>query len=110
VVETDHPVLDDFETWEAPDYIRKNYPYYLSGFDDENRPIWIIEFGRYNLLKLFEGGDEPLKAFNKYAQQAFYRVLKSVKLRSTLEEPATGANFIVDFADFDLLTVSHIPS
>ena len=28
----------DMETWEAPEDMQKNYPYYLSGFDYENRP------------------------------------------------------------------------
>ena len=28
----------DLDTWEAPKEIAEKYPYYLSGYDEENRP------------------------------------------------------------------------
>ncbi|CAG7820826.1 unnamed protein product, partial [Allacma fusca] len=48
--------IDTQDTWEEPQYLREMYPYYLSGYDYEGRPIWIVEFGKFNIKKTVEMG------------------------------------------------------
>jgi len=116
IIDKDNKLLEldvaskGLELWEAPRYIQKNYPYYLSGHDEEEgRPIWVMEFGRMNLRPLVEEGGEMLKAFEKYTEQIAYRIVKSIKAAATPERPVTEAIFILDFDGLNLQQVSSFP-
>ncbi|CAG7716713.1 unnamed protein product [Allacma fusca] len=102
---------NDFDTWEAPLEIRKNFVYYLSGFDDENRPIWIGEVGKWPVRDIFDAQDpEKEKALYKYIDQALYRYNQSLSLRSTPENPVNEGSVILDLDGFELRTLSHSKS
>ncbi|CAG7827055.1 unnamed protein product, partial [Allacma fusca] len=38
--------------WVPPMDLQLRFPYYLTGYDDENRSIWVVEFGKWNLRKV----------------------------------------------------------
>ncbi|CAG7829652.1 unnamed protein product [Allacma fusca] len=97
----------DLDTWEAPPYIQNNYRYYLSGFDYDNRPIWVVEFGKWDVRKIVEGGGQPLRDFDKYISQAVYRVINSTTLRSTPENPVWE---VMGISDFDCYSLHQLNS
>ncbi|CAG7819742.1 unnamed protein product [Allacma fusca] len=96
--------------WEAPLDIRTNYPYYLSGFDAENRPIWIAELGKWNLRKVVEAGGETFKNFDKYVQQSRIRITKSRALKSTPGHIVTEAVFLLDLDELKLSQIASVPT
>ncbi|CAG7837196.1 unnamed protein product, partial [Allacma fusca] len=93
---------EDYDTWEAPAGIQKNYPYYLSGFDDDGRPIWVVEIGKWDIKSAVERGEEWEKIFTKYCNQWLYRVIQSVGLKSTEENTVKEAITIHDYEGFSL--------
>jgi len=105
-------VNNDLETWEAPDDIKRRYPYYQAGFDNENRPVWVNEFGKWDIKRLVESGETAV--FDKYTDQFLYRVQKSISIRSTPDDPVTSWVYIFDMEEYplsqlnSLRTVSYI--
>ncbi|CAG7820579.1 unnamed protein product [Allacma fusca] len=102
----------DLDTWEAPLDMQKNFPYFLSGYDDEDRPIWIVEIGKYQLRKgIVEKGPETMAIFDKYVRQVQYRVRKS---RTKINPLGKEINFLLDFDQLkleqfaDLQTMAYI--
>ncbi|CAG7827178.1 unnamed protein product, partial [Allacma fusca] len=53
--------LDEIDSWEPPLNLQRAYPYYLTGFDEENRPIWVSEWGKFDLRKIVEGGNKSME-------------------------------------------------
>jgi len=106
----DNALYNDLDTWEAPYEIRKEYPYFLAGYTQENLPVWGMELGKWNLKKMLTAGGETLKTFDKYVDQMAYRMLESLKAKSTPEDPITDIMFLVDFDGLQLEQVAHLPS
>ncbi|CAG7835491.1 unnamed protein product [Allacma fusca] len=98
---------DDLDTWEAPPEIRNNFVYYLSGFDFEDRPIWIAETGKWDARKIFDAGGEQLKMLNKHIDQALYRYNQSLSIRSTPESPVTEGVVLLDMEGYDMRQLGH---
>ncbi|CAG7731269.1 unnamed protein product, partial [Allacma fusca] len=69
--------IDNADKWDSPD-LSKRFPYYLSGYDYEDRPIWISEVGKYNVRKVVERGPEGTADLERYAFQGVMRCLKSM--------------------------------
>ncbi|CAG7835492.1 unnamed protein product [Allacma fusca] len=103
----DTPKYSDLDTWEAPPEIRNNFVYYLSGFDFEDRPIWIAETGKWDARKIFDAGGEQLEMLNKHIDQALYRFNKSLAIRSTPESPVTEGAVILDMEGYDMRQLGH---
>lgn len=59
----------------------------MSGWDEENRPIFISTWGKFDMRKIVNEGRETMEAFEKYTRQAGYNVIRSHKIRSTPEKP-----------------------
>ncbi|CAG7717655.1 unnamed protein product, partial [Allacma fusca] len=56
--------------------MEKLFPYYLAGYDYEDRPIWVAEIGKYNIRSVVERGPEGLNDVEKYCFQAAFRIFK----------------------------------
>ncbi|CAG7639384.1 unnamed protein product [Allacma fusca] len=97
----------DLDVWEPPEEIRKNFPYYLSGFDEENRPVWVMEFGKWDVRGALEKGKDWESALDKHIDQWLYRMFNSSGLRATPEEPV---NEIIDIHDMDGYNIRQINS
>ncbi|CAG7717056.1 unnamed protein product, partial [Allacma fusca] len=68
----------DLGTWKAPAEIQLNFPYYLSGYDTNNRPIWIFEVGKYPFNTYIKKGPETVQILATYFDQIGYRVMESL--------------------------------
>lgn len=93
---------EELLNWEAPLELQKEYPYYLSGFDDDDAPIWVAEMGIWDTRKNVENGPEREKNFRKYVLQFLKRCQESTKLRSTPDNPVKEFNIIVDMAGYSI--------
>ncbi|CAG7823906.1 unnamed protein product [Allacma fusca] len=49
---TDSEIL----AFDAPAEIKSSFPYYLSGYDEDGAPIWLFEFGKWDMRKYAEQG------------------------------------------------------
>jgi len=68
------------------------------------------ELGKWNLKKIISAGGEQLKNFDKYVDQMAYRMLESLKEKSTPDEKIVDILFLVDFDGLQLEQVAHLPS
>ncbi|CAG7726592.1 unnamed protein product, partial [Allacma fusca] len=96
------------ENYTAPDGMSKRYVYYLAGYDHEDRPIWIIEGGKWNIMEgVLKGQGQEME---NYFMQMAQKFIKSIPARSTPENPVTHAVFLLDFAGLDFTQLRHIPT
>ncbi|CAG7786697.1 unnamed protein product, partial [Allacma fusca] len=101
-------VLDPkLQEWQPPEELLRECPYYLSGFDEENRPIWILEMGGWPTRDILARGREWEEAYYNYMDKMIQNMYNSVTLRATPENPVTGANIIIDV---DKYTIKHFSS
>ncbi|CAG7734345.1 unnamed protein product, partial [Allacma fusca] len=100
-------LVTELESWEPPERLIQNLPYYLAGYDLDDRPVWVAEVGKYDLRAEVELGEENIQACLKYLFLAVHRIVKSIYDRDTPEREIRNAVFIIDLEGFDLLQFSH---
>ncbi|CAG7835036.1 unnamed protein product [Allacma fusca] len=102
---TDYPISlfpdNDLNVWQAPAEIRKMFTYYWSGFDEECRPIWVGELGKWDARKVIERGEDSKKMLRKYIYQGIYRLLESLKFNNTDCPPPKEVIGILDVEGFN---------
>ena len=97
-------MLEDLLAWEPPDYIKTNFPYYFAGYSHDNHPgklcnywgsyssfkyqdlhwkfkpliaVWIIEGGKFDIVKLVSQAPETVEAAEICLGQGLFRVLQT---------------------------------
>ncbi|CAG7722748.1 unnamed protein product [Allacma fusca] len=108
--ELQHLLNWDLDTWKPPEEIRKNFPYYLSGFDEENRPIWVMEFGKWDIRSMLEKGPEWEKALDKHVDQLLWNFYNSSGIRSTHDFPVKEIETLVDAEGYQMRQLTHAPT
>ncbi|CAG7837342.1 unnamed protein product [Allacma fusca] len=103
-------LIDELDTWEAPEEIQRNFPYFLAGYDYEDRPVWMAEVGKYNVRKWVERGDQDLKDLEKYCFQATVRIMKSMQAKDREGREIRQGVFVGDCEGLDMTQVAHIPT
>ncbi|CAG7716192.1 unnamed protein product [Allacma fusca] len=93
----------DLETWVAPKEFLKDFPYYLSGFDEEDHPIWVLEFGRWDIRTTVERGPKSQAKFDKYVDQAVMIIYNS-------SIPDDGINPVIGIVDFEGYNLRQLSS
>ncbi|CAG7826569.1 unnamed protein product, partial [Allacma fusca] len=96
----------DLETWEPLPELSKAFPYYLSGFDSENRPIWVVEVGKWDIRTILERGEKWEKLFDKFMDKWLWRVINSTKTKATEDSPVTELDLIIDADGMDYRQLS----
>ena len=72
--------------------------------------VWVVEFGKWDVRKIVEGGGQMAKDFDRYCNQAVWRVINSTTLRSTPDYPVSEYTGIVDFDGYSLQQLSSTSS
>ncbi|CAG7713939.1 unnamed protein product, partial [Allacma fusca] len=98
----------DYDTWTPPEDIAKNYPYYLSGFDDQNRPIWVLEFGKWDIRSGLLKDEEHEKALDKHIDQATWNFFNSTGLRASAEAPIKEFIVLIDADGYNLQQLNSV--
>ncbi|CAG7829134.1 unnamed protein product [Allacma fusca] len=99
------------ERWKAPKEITEKFPYYVSGFDIEGRPVFIMEIGKWPIRYTVEKGGEDLKNLDMHMEQFFHRVVVGPRAffnDSEIGAPDTAA--ILDWEGFSLIQLVHAPT
>jgi hypothetical protein len=102
--------VDRYDNWEAPKELQQKFPYYQSGFDKENRPVWVGEIGKFAIRQQIEKGPDAAADLEKYLLQASLRIGKSMLLKDTPEKPVRQAFFIADWEASDFADFAHLPT
>ncbi|CAG7729673.1 unnamed protein product, partial [Allacma fusca] len=74
--------------WNAPKVILEKFPYYVSGFDIEKRPVFVLEIGNWPLIH------EPTLQFTLGHFQAFQRIQETLAYGIYLNVNAVASQFI----------------
>ncbi|CAG7835790.1 unnamed protein product [Allacma fusca] len=111
---TSNLLQEDLDQWKPPEEFRSEFTYYWSGVDEDCRPIWVGQMGRWNVRRVVERGEKSRENFRKYIEQMVYNIGKSVKLNknttscSNPEEEVTGIIDLEGFNYFQLSSVSTV--
>ncbi|CAG7819719.1 unnamed protein product [Allacma fusca] len=87
--------------------LESSFPYLLSGYDFEERPVWVI-LGKYNLRKIIEEGDGAVENFKKYIYQGGIRVAKSLLKNNRQGQEVRKASFLIDLSGLEIAQVKHV--
>ncbi|CAG7823944.1 unnamed protein product [Allacma fusca] len=99
--------LNATEEWQAPNDVINSYPYYFSGFDEENRPILVCEFGKWDLRRFFDEGRD-VNILHKYVDQALDRFVSGPP--KELYPEGNAADGTVLIADLDGFNIRQVAS
>ena len=69
--------------------------------------VWVAEWGRFDLRKIAEGGEEMRKSFRKYVQKAERIIAQSIEVP---ENELKEMNVILDFDGFSVNQLLSVPS
>ncbi|CAG7639330.1 unnamed protein product [Allacma fusca] len=98
----------DLDTWQAPEEIQQDFPYFVSGFDEENRPILVLEFGKWDIRKIVDRGIEWERILDKYIDQIIWNLYNSTGLRSTPENRVNEVEAIIDMDGYGFKQLSSL--
>ncbi|CAG7639351.1 unnamed protein product [Allacma fusca] len=108
--ELQHLLHWDLDTWKPPQEISEKFPYYLSGFDADNRPIWVLEFGKWDIPTILARGSKWEKALDKHVDQWLWKMYDSIGMRSDPEDPVKEAVVIIDMDGYNLKQINSAKS
>ncbi|CAG7717792.1 unnamed protein product [Allacma fusca] len=102
--------INELNEWKAPQDIRDTLPYYLWGYDYDNRPVWSQEVGSQDWRAIVEQGPGKIALVEKYFMQALIHVTKSLVAVDKLGEEVRSGVFIWDMDGFTMRQVTYLPS
>ncbi|CAG7727155.1 unnamed protein product [Allacma fusca] len=105
LAQTEIPQDNEILKWEPSKEMKTKYPYYLSGYDYEGAPVWIIEFGKWDLKSAAEAGGEITENFDKYVHQYFATLVNSTGDISANQ----GFFAILDLEGYDITQAKSVP-
>ncbi|CAG7785173.1 unnamed protein product [Allacma fusca] len=91
--------------YDSPPIIQENFPYYLSGYDDEGAPIWVFELGKWDIRKFLEKDNETAYAMDVACDQMFLRFRESA-----IKSQEKQFLCICDLDKFSLRQATHLRS
>ncbi|CAG7829095.1 unnamed protein product [Allacma fusca] len=101
--------LNDVEDWKAPENISKRFPYYLTGFDFEDRPIWVCEYGKYQWDDLMErNSTELMIVTEKLLRKVVLNVFKSLAQKETPDRTVRQAVLVIDYEGFNMKQMTTV--
>ncbi|CAG7831689.1 unnamed protein product [Allacma fusca] len=103
-------IRDDVKAWEVPASLRDNYVYYWSGFDEEGRPLWILELGKWDIRKIVLSGNKTVSNFHKFVDKAIFNIINSMDLNSTEPDSPSQVAGLIDMDGFDYTQLASVPT
>ncbi|CAG7829996.1 unnamed protein product [Allacma fusca] len=96
--------LNEAEAFIPPEFLVHRFPYYLAGYDYEDRPVWVGEVGKYKVDDLIDRFLDFFPIFETWGVQAAINVVKSFVAREK-EWPGKDIRQFVIMIDFEGLDV-----
>ncbi|CAG7838607.1 unnamed protein product [Allacma fusca] len=102
--------------WVSPPEVVKNFPYYLSGYDHEDRPIVVIDIGKWDARSWHKKGKEDWANLEHHAEKMLDILRSGILAKNFTDEnnvtkPVTDEmGLIVDFDGFNVaqMTSPHV--
>ncbi|CAG7730495.1 unnamed protein product, partial [Allacma fusca] len=87
--------IDNILTWNPPDRFLKELPMEFLGYDNENSPVIVVPYGKWDLKKCADLGEKDV--FIKYCDQLFESMIsKMAGKKKPNGDPVTQFVFIID--------------
>ncbi|CAG7830304.1 unnamed protein product [Allacma fusca] len=102
--------VKEVDSWKAPKELQRKFPYYLSGYDYKDQPVWIGEIGKYNVKEQIQKGPEAARNLTLYLFQGIHRIYRSMWDKDAPGKEIRTAFFIGDCEGLDLNQATHIPT
>ncbi|CAG7827045.1 unnamed protein product, partial [Allacma fusca] len=97
--------------WKPPENFPKDYAYYWSGKDDEGRPLWIAELGKWNARNIVESGKEYMEKFDTYIDTIVINFGRSLNWKNTTDNSSyPQIVLILDVEGFDYFQFTSVPT
>ncbi|CAG7827220.1 unnamed protein product [Allacma fusca] len=105
---------EDFnvESWTPSQELMRNFPYYLSGYDDDGRLIVVMEVGKWDAASWYNRGKKAWRDLDRYGQKMAYTFASgnwNIPPMNITEggDIKPGTNEMVVIVDFDGLAISQ---
>ncbi|CAG7823370.1 unnamed protein product, partial [Allacma fusca] len=102
----DEPDNSDLLEWMPPENIRNTFPFYLSGYDYNNRPIIVLLWGKWDTRSLAEKGGQEQRDLARRNDQFIERIKKSYYQRRINESEMGSVDdevvLLIDYDGFEL--------
>ncbi|CAG7673958.1 unnamed protein product, partial [Allacma fusca] len=88
--------------WEPPVWVKTKFPYFHSGYDYDDKPVIVLQWGKWNTLPIVSKGGEDLQILNNYCDQFFARIQNGTygknhsNPKSNLEKTVDQTVLIID--------------
>ncbi|CAG7785174.1 unnamed protein product [Allacma fusca] len=92
--------------YDSPPIIQENFPYYLSGYDEDGTPtlkLWVFELGKWDIRKFLEKDNETAYAMDVACDQMFLRFKESA-----IKSQEKQVFCICDLDKFSLRQATHL--
>ncbi|CAG7725192.1 unnamed protein product, partial [Allacma fusca] len=97
--------------WEAPKDIKNRFIYYKSGYDYDDLPVIVLEFGNWDFQGAAENGGKDFETASLYLDQVLARILRGFfHEKSNMSDSIPVDKEIVAIVDFDGLNLSQLKS
>ncbi|CAG7734384.1 unnamed protein product [Allacma fusca] len=99
--------IDNILTWNPPERFLKELPLEFLGFDNENSPVVVVPYGKWDLKKCADLGEK--EEFVKYCDQLFEFLLSKMEGKKKPNgDPVTQFVIIVDFKGLAYRTLASV--
>jgi hypothetical protein len=99
--------LDD---WQTPEEVAKLFPYYLTGYDEEDRPIGVIDLGKWDVKAWAKRGPQAWSDLERHTEKMLHILKSGVHARNTTDEDGVTKHITDDLGlivDFDGFSVAQ---
>ncbi|CAG7721994.1 unnamed protein product [Allacma fusca] len=103
---------NDILNWEVPENIKSKFPFYITGYDFENRPVIVFEWGKWYTRSVVEKNGQELVDLKKMQDLVVER-LRTSFYRRPLNDTESGLVddefvLLVDMKAYNLLQLTSL--
>ncbi|CAG7699507.1 unnamed protein product [Allacma fusca] len=101
------------ESYQSPPEVAKLFPYYLTGYDEEDRPIGVIDLGKWDARSWAKKGKEAWDDLERHAEKMLYILKAGVHAKNFTDESnvtrtvTDELGLIVDFDGFSVAQATN---
>jgi hypothetical protein len=96
------------ENWEPSEEVTKLFPYYLTGYDEEDRPVGVIDLGKWDVKTWAKRGQAAWDDLEKHTEKMLHILKTGVHAKNTTGDDGVTRHIsddlglIVDFDGFNV--------
>ncbi|CAG7837505.1 unnamed protein product [Allacma fusca] len=99
-------ITEDIENWVPPAEFPEKFPYYISGYDYDNRAILVVELG--NSIPYLKRGGQGLEDLGNYVSQFVERVGSGYFTKSPDVNSDAFSDEVIPILDYEGITAEQL--